>query len=150
MVVFTTTGTLPTGLTAGTTYYVISAGLSGSQFEVSATSGGTAINTSGAGSGTHTATIEHVISSPATTATYVMKVDAVNLAIGDLALVTGYDKVDGTTLRKEWQATLSYINTASRPSKPTPFMVIITGGQFTLSQIAGSTGRAIPWTVLRQ
>lgn len=53
---FTTTGTLPTGLSAGVTYYVISAGLTSSAFEVSATLGGSAINTSGAGSGTHSVT----------------------------------------------------------------------------------------------
>jgi len=55
-VVFSTSGTLPTGLTAGTVYYVISAGLTANAFEVSATSGGAAINTSSAGSGTHSVT----------------------------------------------------------------------------------------------
>lgn len=55
-VVFTTTGGLPTGLTAGTTYYVIAAGLTSGAFEVAATPGGAAINTSSAGSGTHTGT----------------------------------------------------------------------------------------------
>lgn len=53
-VVFSTTGSLPTGLTAGTLYYVISAGLTSTSFQVSATNGGSAINTSSAGSGTHT------------------------------------------------------------------------------------------------
>jgi hypothetical protein len=53
---FTTTGTLPTGLSAGTTYYVISTGLTSGAFEVSATLGGAAINTTGAGSGTHSVT----------------------------------------------------------------------------------------------
>lgn len=42
---FDTTGTLPAGLAQKTTYYVIAGGLSGSQFEVSATVGGSAINT---------------------------------------------------------------------------------------------------------
>lgn len=56
-VVFTTTGTLPTGLTAGTTYYVKTI-LDNGTFTVSATKGGTVINTTGAGSGTHTATTE--------------------------------------------------------------------------------------------
>lgn len=59
---FATTGSLPTGLTAGTTYYVISAGLTANTFEVSATLGGAAINTSSAGSGTHTASIPTYIS----------------------------------------------------------------------------------------
>lgn len=52
-VVFSTTGALPTGLTAGTTYYVINA--STDTFQVAATPLGAAIDTSGAGSGTHTA-----------------------------------------------------------------------------------------------
>ncbi|MER8861879.1 hypothetical protein NKI09_30205, partial [Mesorhizobium sp. M0757] len=45
-IVFATTGRLPKGLVAGTTYYVIATGLSGSSFQVSATVGGAAINTS--------------------------------------------------------------------------------------------------------
>lgn len=53
-VYFTTSGSLPTGITASTIYYVISTGLSGSSFEIAATPGGTAINTSSAGSGTQT------------------------------------------------------------------------------------------------
>lgn len=44
-------GTLPSQIVAGTTYYVSATGLSGSSFSVSATAGGTRINTSG-GSGT--------------------------------------------------------------------------------------------------
>lgn len=54
-VVFSSTGSLPTGLTAGTTYYVLSTGLTANSFQVSATQGGTAITTSGTQSGTHTA-----------------------------------------------------------------------------------------------
>lgn len=51
---FTTTGALPTGLTAGTTYYVIAAGLTANAFELALTVGGTAINTTGSQSGVHT------------------------------------------------------------------------------------------------
>jgi hypothetical protein len=50
---FTTTGALPTGLTANTAYYVISAGLTADNFQVSTTAGGSAVNTSGSQSGTH-------------------------------------------------------------------------------------------------
>lgn len=53
-VIFQTTGALPTGLTAGTTYFVLTAGLTASAFEVSTTAGGAAVNTSGTQSGTHT------------------------------------------------------------------------------------------------
>jgi len=55
-VVFTTTGALPTGVTAATTYYVISDGLATATFQFSATLGGSAVNTSGSQSGIHTAT----------------------------------------------------------------------------------------------
>lgn len=51
----TTTGALPTGLATATTYYVIATGLTANTFQVSATYGGTAVATSSAGSGVHTA-----------------------------------------------------------------------------------------------
>lgn len=59
-VVFSTSGSLPTGLTPGTTYYVKTV-LTANTFTVSATAGGAAINTSSAGSGTHSVT--HIYSS---------------------------------------------------------------------------------------
>ena len=62
-VVFTTTGALPTGLVAGTTYYLISAGLTADAFQISATVGGAAIDTSGTQSGVHTATADVIIGS---------------------------------------------------------------------------------------
>jgi hypothetical protein len=58
-VIFTTTGALPTGLTAGTTYYVKTV-LDADTFTVSATAGGTVINTSSSQSGLHTATTQPV------------------------------------------------------------------------------------------
>jgi hypothetical protein len=50
---FSTTGALPTGLAIDTVYYVIATGLTSSAFQVSATSGGSAVNTSGSQSGVH-------------------------------------------------------------------------------------------------
>ncbi len=47
--VYLTAVAMPTGTTSGQIYYVISAGLSGSQFEISATPGGAAVNTSSTG-----------------------------------------------------------------------------------------------------
>lgn len=55
-VVFATDGTLPTGLTAGTTYYVIAAGFTATAFSVAATPDGAGIETTLAGSGIHTVT----------------------------------------------------------------------------------------------
>lgn len=51
---FATTGALPTGITAWTTYYVIAAWLTANTFQFSTTSGGAAVNTSGTQSGVHT------------------------------------------------------------------------------------------------
>jgi hypothetical protein len=48
-----TTGALPTGLSIHTTYYVVINALTDDTFEVSGIAGGTPINTSSAGSGTH-------------------------------------------------------------------------------------------------
>lgn len=56
---FSTTGALPTGVTAGTIYYVLASGLSADDFQFSATDGGAAINSSGSQSGTHT--VESVV-----------------------------------------------------------------------------------------
>jgi hypothetical protein len=146
MVVFSTTGTLPTGLSPGVTYFIISAGLSGSQFEVSATKGGAAINTSGAGSGTHTAIIEHVLDEPTTSATYGFSVDAKNMALGDLIELRCYDMVDGTNYAQMWKA--SYQHAQINNAKPSPPMAVSTQAKFTIKQLAG-TGRAFPWSVRR-
>lgn len=56
-VVFSTTGALPTGLTAGVTYYVVPSSITTNTFQVSATVGGAAITTSGSQSGIQTATL---------------------------------------------------------------------------------------------
>ena len=56
--VFFTGGTLPTGIIAGQSYYVISAGLTADAFQVSKTIGGAAVNTSGTQSGVHTGTAQ--------------------------------------------------------------------------------------------
>lgn len=48
-----TTGTLPTGLSLLTDYYVVYNGIGTGVFQVSSTAGGTPIATTGAGSGTH-------------------------------------------------------------------------------------------------
>lgn len=54
-IIFGTTGALPSGLTAGTTYYVVGSSITTNSFEVSATPSGSAINTTGTQSGTQTA-----------------------------------------------------------------------------------------------
>lgn len=53
---FTTTGGLPSGLSTGIGYYIISAGFGVNSFEIALSPGGTAIVTTGSQSGTHTIT----------------------------------------------------------------------------------------------
>jgi hypothetical protein len=58
---FLTTGALPTGITAGTTYFVIAAGLGANVFEFSTSSGGAAVITTGSQSGVHTGTYSDTV-----------------------------------------------------------------------------------------
>ena len=63
-----TTGALPTGMTAGNRYYVLATSLTVDTFRFAATQGGAAINTSGSQSGVHTA-----VSSPVMPTNYTLK-----------------------------------------------------------------------------
>lgn len=69
-VVFTTTGGLPTGLTAGTVYYVVPSSVTTNTFEVATTVAnalaGTAVTTTGTQSGTQTGTAGTALSTTAT------------------------------------------------------------------------------------
>ena len=68
-VVFKTTGALPTGLTVGTVYYVLAASRTSTTFSVSTSIGGSAVDTTGAGSGTHSVyTVTAASTAPAGTA----------------------------------------------------------------------------------
>ena len=55
---FSTTGALPTGITAGTIYYVSSTSLTTDTFKFATSPNGTVINTTGSQSGVHTITTE--------------------------------------------------------------------------------------------
>ena len=59
IVQFTTTGTLPTGITAATPYYVVK--MTTNTFQISLTNGGASINTSGSQSGTQTGSCTSII-----------------------------------------------------------------------------------------
>lgn len=69
-VVFATSSALPTGLTAGTIYYVITTGLTASAMEVSASVGGSAVNTSGSQSGVQSVTAIYTNATTSFTAFY--------------------------------------------------------------------------------
>lgn len=52
---FSSDGDLPTGIAEGTTYFILATGLTANSFEISLTNGGSAVNTTGFQTGTHTA-----------------------------------------------------------------------------------------------
>lgn len=70
-VTFFTTGALPTGITAGTVeYFVLAAGLTTNTYEISTTSGGAAVNTSGTQSGFHSVFKDPSVDALPSTCTY--------------------------------------------------------------------------------
>lgn len=71
-ITFSTTGALPSPLVAGTTYYIISTGMTANSFQISETLNGAAINTTDAGSGVQTANtgLTWVFDADYTTGTY--------------------------------------------------------------------------------
>lgn len=92
---FNTTGSLPTGISAGTNYYVIASGFSsGVSYQISATPAGTAVNTSSAGSGTHTRHNYALLSSNTLTCA-----GAITLSAGDWDIypVIGFSNTGSTT-----------------------------------------------------
>jgi len=100
-------------------------------------------------SGTQTASIgtEHSLATPTTVATYVLSVDMVNLALGDLVEIRCYDMVDGSNYREMWMKSYQH-GQGTASAKVFPPMAVTTQAKFTLKQTAG-TGRAFPWSVRR-
>lgn len=99
-------------------------------------------------SGSQTAVIstEHSLAIPTTNATYVLSVDTVNLALGDLVELRCYDMVDGVNYRQMWKA--AYQHGQINNAKPSPPLAVTTQAKFTLKQTAG-TGRVFPWSLRR-
>lgn len=160
-VVFATTSALPTGLTAGTTYYVISAGLTSNAFEVSATSGGSAVNTSGSQSGTQSVISEHVLFTSSATSAHFYFVSLRNMAAGDQTVLAVYREVISTSGKFDqlYQGLFTGAQVPQYSSKPPlaavsgiaaasiPVETAVTGGLlFTLSQVAG-TARAFDYSI---
>lgn len=95
---FTTTGALPTGLTVGTNYYVIPAGLAANTFQVSTSPFGSAVNTSGTQSGTHTGVNAAVLTSATA-----MNLGAVSLTAGDWDVAAGASFAAASVTGTEWK-----------------------------------------------
>lgn len=95
-----TTGALPTGLVAGTTYYVVPYTNDANTFQLSATKNGAAIVTTGSQSGVHTASYSYAtVSDP-----------AIDMRVGMRCFVTPYNTADGAyggtvQVAKVWSST---------------------------------------------
>ena len=125
-VTFKTTGALPTGITAGTVYYVISAGLAADTFRFSTTAGGAAVNTSGSQSGTHTGDADWITTSS--------KLGTCTLTGGEMVM---YSLYSGGTATADQQVTTSSANTEHAlrivvTSGPVTFMIGTSQGGFDL------------------
>lgn len=147
MVTLSTTSALPTNFAVNTTYYVISTGLSGTTFQLSATAGGSAISAGSAGSGTQTATPEQVLATDTNNGTFVFEVDSTNLALGDAVEFAVYTiTLSGGAQGKIWGG--SYQNVQAIPHKQAPPVASDQSIMFTVKQRSG-TARAFPWKALR-
>jgi hypothetical protein len=130
----TTTGALQTGLVAGTTYYVLSAGYNPSDlvnngfgpcnFQVSLTPGGAAVNTSGTQSGTHTLTNPNktMLGAQQLAAVKAAALDAKNKGFNHVIVVSSkdYGQVDNgdawVNYQTELKAMLTYFQVNNIPT----------------------------------
>lgn len=105
-IVFTTTGALPTGITAGATYYVLAAGITTATFRISSSPAGSAINTSGTQSGIHTATVGATTVSGTYTVVSVSDVDNFTIAVSDQAGATSVVPMNSGDARLQYYIAL--------------------------------------------
>ena len=101
-----------------------------------------------AASGTQVATIstEHTLATITTPGTYVLRVDANALALGDrLVLRAKVEALSGGTRRLLFSGVFEHVLADKiADSIPVP---VVHGVEFTLQQTAG-TGRSFPWSVI--
>jgi hypothetical protein len=106
-----TGGTLPTGITSGTAYFVLSSGLTADNFKVATIRGGSAINLGGSPSGTTTG--QHGISR--------QKFTVSNVVAGVSYELTGWDSSGHTALSASGCYSTKPINLANITTEVTSF-----------------------------
>lgn len=138
-VTFNTTGALPSGLTVGTTYYVLATDWTTTTFKLATSAGGTAINATGTQSGTHT------VSSVSLAVTPPYSANNTQLATTQFAKY-----VAGTFGNTNWAAsettasqtvtfsgTPTQVNLAAAPANDTAVSFSVTGGTLPTGLTAG-------------
>jgi hypothetical protein len=89
---------------------------------------------------------EQILANGTASGTYVLNLETINLADGDVLEVRGYDKPGGSATTRQ----LFYYSLANGQGNPAHFSpTIVTEGfvQFTVKQTAG-TARTLNWSVL--
>lgn len=134
-VVFSTTGALPTGITAGTTYYTLAGTVAGSPFNIATSTtnalAGTAINTSGSQSGVQTISPIVGLSTGVT-----IDMGAISLTAGEWDILLAADlNPASTTVNANTDISIGDAS-ATRP-----------GGQFRLTRLPPMTGTGQSLTV---
>lgn len=139
---FTTTGTLPAGLSLATTYFVRDSATN--DFKVALTSGGSAIDITNTGSGTHTVKMmerqyvefleQNFDTNAGDTSVDSFFVDSgLNYSGGAVTSLTGLDHLEGETVSV-------LANGAAHPDK------VVSGGSISLDVSATSAAVGLPYT----
>lgn len=152
-VMFATTGALPTGLAVATWYFVLSTDLSSNTFKIAATDGGSAINTSGSQSGTHSLISENFAANVNQAGTYVFETDMNALASGDVFELRVYKMILTGGTARPW---IYQRFAGAQPADDLIATSIPVSNELTdtnsircsITQTKG-TARAIPWKVLK-
>jgi hypothetical protein len=140
----TFSGTMPTGVNAGQTYYVNV--INANTFNIALTPGGSNIATTS--TGTVTAYPEKQLGVDCTTnATYVVLIDTSNIVNGDILELRLYtDMFSGGQELMVWKA--AWQHAQIEPIKISPPIASDVAFKVGLMQTAG-TGRVVPWKILR-
>ena len=134
-VVLSTTGALPAGLSVATTYYVVNK--ANDTFELSATVGGTSINTTDAGSGVHTVTYSGLSYRPLSIGAADIAVDAIT----NDKMAT--DSVQGSNIAATVVATGHLANSAVTSAKVEADLLQYADVQVTNTQLLALLGTDI-------
>ncbi|MGH6936875.1 MAG: phage tail protein [Methylocella sp.] len=135
-IIFSTTGTLPAGLTAGTVYYVVSAAVD--TFMVAATPGGAAINTSGSQSGEQTCTADIWYRCSITGSMAAQAAPTLFILLENPVGTTSYAGVSGNGIYI-WGAEVSF---GSEAPKFLPAFLTVVGATLATSGVAKPQGAA--------
>ncbi len=144
---FTTTGTLPGGLSLLTTYYILTVDTSANTITVSTSVGGSAVSITTAGSGTHTLT-DYSTPLPLGNCTS-LNITFVSVVVGATsATINSYVNPSGVTVNSNWQEATGTYNIIMSDNQK--LLAVFTNGSATITLIfplTYSSGSSTNWQV---